>query len=108
MVVACFAVFSFFNAVQGNLTAVYPIEVLPTEIRSTGVGFAAACSRIAAAAGTFLLPIGIDSIGIDPCTVIAALICVIGAVVCQRMAPETTGEDLHASSVAPLRAGRIA
>lgn len=108
VVVACFAVFSFFNALQGNLTAVYPIEVFPTEVRSTGVGFAAACSRIAAAAGTFLLPVGIDALGIGPCMVIAAVICVIGAVVCQRMAPETTGADLHASSIAPLRAERTA
>ncbi len=104
VVVACFAAFSFFNAVQGNLTAVYPIEVLPTEVRSTGVGFAAACSRVGAAAGTFLLPVGLDTIGIGACMVIAAVICVVGAVLSQRLAPETTGEDLHTASTAPLAA----
>lgn len=91
------------NAAQGNLTAVYPIEVLPTEVRSSGVGFAAACSRVGAAAGTFLLPIGIDSIGIGACMLIAAAICVVGAVLSQVMAPETTGKGLHDTSTQPLR-----
>lgn len=104
VVVLCFAVFSFMNAAQGNLTAVYPIEVLPTEVRSTGVGFAAACSRIGAAAGTFLLPVGIDTIGIGPCMLIAAAVCVVGAVLSQVMAPETTGKGLHDTSTQPLRA----
>jgi putative MFS transporter len=104
LIVACFAVFSFFNALQGNLTAVYPIELLPTEVRSTGVGFGAACSRIGAAAGTFLLPIGIAAFGIGPCMLIAAAICVVGAVFCQRLAPETTGGSLHATSSTPIGA----
>ncbi len=104
VVVLCFAVFSFMNAAQGNLTAVYPIEVLPTEVRSTGVGFAAACSRIGAAAGTFLLPVGIDTIGIGPCMLVAAAVCVVGAVLSQVMAPETTGKGLHDTSTQPLRA----
>ncbi|WP_420368655.1 MFS transporter [Curtobacterium sp. L1-20] len=103
VVVLCFAVFSFMNALQGNLTAVYPIEVLPTEVRSTGVGFAAAVSRVGAAAGTFLLPVGIDSIGIGACMLVAAAICVVGAVLSQAMAPETTGRGLHDTSTQPLR-----
>lgn len=106
-VVAAFAVFSFFNAMQGNLTAVYPIEVLPTEVRSTGVGIAAAASRVAAAAGTFLLPLGIDAFGTGPCMLVAAGVCVVGGVVSQAMAPETTGHALHETARAPLaRAAR--
>lgn len=101
--VVCFVVFSIFNAVTGNLTAVYPIEILPTEVRASGVGVAAAVSRVGAAAGTFLLPVGIDSIGIGPCMLIDAAICVIGAVVSQVMAPESTGARLHQTSWAPLR-----
>ncbi|MGN8049024.1 MFS transporter [Curtobacterium sp. 22159] len=103
VVVLCFAVFSFMNAAQGNLTAVYPIEVLPTEVRSTGVGFAAACSRVGAAAGTFLLPVGISTIGVGVCMLIAAAICVAGALLSQAMAPETTGRGLHDTSTQPLR-----
>lgn len=94
VIVACFAAFAFFNALQGNLTAVYPVEVFPTELRSTGVGVSVAFSRIGAAAGTFLLPIGIESIGIGPCMLIAAGICLVGGAVSQFMAPETTGLSL--------------
>jgi putative MFS transporter len=106
--VGAFAVFAFFNAVTGNLTAVYPIEVFPTDVRATGVGIANAVSRIGAAAGTFLLPIGIETIGLRWCMVIAAAICVIGAVVSQLLAPETTGKSLSHTGVAAPLSPRIA
>jgi putative MFS transporter len=102
LIVLAFAVFSFFNALQGNLTAVYPIEILPTEVPSSGVGIAAACSRVAAAAGTFLLPLGITSLGTGTCMLIAAGVCVVGGVVSQVMAPETTGRALHETSRSAL------
>ena len=94
VIVACFAVFAFFNALQGNLDAVYPVEVFPTELRSTGVGVSTAFSRIGAAAGTFLLPVGISAIDIGPCMLIAAALCLLGGVVSYFMAPETTGLSL--------------
>jgi putative MFS transporter len=106
VVVGCFAVFSFFNAMSGNLTAVYPIEILPTEVRTSGVGVAAAVSRIGAAVGTFLLPLGIEAFGIGACMLIGAAICVLGAVVSQVLAPETTGRRLHETSHTALRAPR--
>ena len=109
VVVACFAVFAFFNALQGNLDAVYPVEVFPTELRSTGVGMSTAFSRIGAAAGTFLLPVGIEKFGIGPCMLVAAGICVIGGVVSQLMAPETTGLSLtHTAALRPRAAGASA
>jgi MFS family permease len=94
---------AFTNALQGNLTAVYPAEVFPTELRSTGIGFSTACSRIGAASGTFLLPIGIATTGIGPCMLIAAGICLLGGTVSPLMAPETTGLSL--SRTAALRPG---
>jgi putative MFS transporter len=103
VIVTCFAVFSLFNAVSGNLTAVYPIEILPTAVRSSGVGVAAAFSRIGAAVGTFLLPVGIETIGTGPCMVIGAGVCVVGAVTSQFLAPETTNRDLVDTSTSPLR-----
>lgn len=109
VIVVCFAFFAFFNALQGNLTAVYPVEVFPTELRSTGVGVSVAFSRIGAASGTFLLPIGIESLGIGPCMVIAAVICLIGGVVSQIMAPETTGLSLtHTARLRPGATGPAA
>ena len=109
VIVACFAAFAFFNALQGNLDAVYPVEVFPTELRSTGVGVSTAFSRIGAAAGTFLLPVGIQSIGIGPCMLIGAALCVIGGTVSQFMAPETTGLSLtHTATLRPRAAGAAA
>jgi putative MFS transporter len=107
VIVTCFAVFSLFNALSGNLTAVYPIEILPTAVRSSGVGVAAAVSRVGAAVGTFLLPVGIDTIGTGPCMLIAAAVCVVGAVVSQLMAPETTNRDLVDTSTSPLTTARV-
>lgn len=101
--VGAFAVFAFCNALTGNLTAVYPTEVFPTDVRATAVGIVNAFSRIGAAVGTFLLPIGIAAIGLGWCMVVGAAICVIGAVVSQLLAPETTGKSLsHTGAVSPL------
>lgn len=109
VLVTCFAVFAFFNALQGNLTAVYPNEVFPTELRSTGIGVSTAFSRIGAAAGTFLLPVGISTIGIGPCMLIAAGLCLLGGVVSYFMAPETTGLSLtHTVALRPRPTGATA
>jgi len=94
VVVACFAVFSFFNAAAGDLTGVYPSEVFPSELRASGIGLSAAASRVGAAAGTFLLPIGISSIGVGPSVLIGAAICAVGALASHIWAPETTGLSL--------------
>ena len=105
VVVLCFAAYAFFNALSGNLTAVYPAELFPTEVRTSGVGLASAASRIGAAVGTWLLPIGLTTLGVGPCLVIGGLLCVAGAVVSQVMAPETTGLSLAACSAATSRRG---
>jgi dihydrodipicolinate synthase/N-acetylneuraminate lyase len=46
IVLGLFLVFSFFNAIYTTLTGVYPPEVLPTEIRGIGTGFATSVSRV--------------------------------------------------------------
>ncbi len=107
ILLVCFAGFAFFNAISGDLTGVYPAEIFPSELRGTGVGFAAAASRIGATAGTFLLPIGIDHLGIGPSLVIGAVICVAGLVVTHLWAPETTDLSLTKAETAepPGRGG---
>lgn len=100
VIVLAFAVYAFFNAMSGNLTAVYPAEVFPTDVRTSGVGLASAASRVGAAIGTWLLPVGLASLGVGPCMVIGAVICVAGALVSQFMAPETTGRTLTETAMA--------
>ena len=94
VVLALFLIFSFFNAGYTTLTGIYPGEVFPTEIRGIGTGFAAAVSRLGAAAGTFLLPWSIANIGVGPSMLFAAAVAAIGAGVSQWLAPETKGMSL--------------
>ncbi|TQC44682.1 MFS transporter [Rhodococcus sp. WS4] len=94
LVLALFLVFSFFNAMYTTLTGVYPPEVLPTEIRGIGTGFATSVSRIGAGIGTFLMPVSMSSLGAGPTMLIAAAIAVAGAALSQWLAPETKGKSL--------------
>lgn len=94
VVLVLFLIFSFLNAMNGVLTSVYPGEVFPTEVRGVGTGFAAAISRLGAAAGTFLLPVGIATLGISPVLIIMAVVVASGAIVSQLWAPETRGKSL--------------
>jgi putative MFS transporter len=94
VVLTLFLVFSFFNAMYNTLTGVYPGEVFPTEIRGIGTGFAAAVSRLGAGAGTFLLPISMESLGTAPTMLIAAAVAFAGAGLSQWLAPETKGKSL--------------
>jgi hypothetical protein len=72
-------------------------------LRAQGTGFAAAFSRIGAAGGTFLLPLGIAHIGLGPSVLIGAVICAIGLAVTYLWAPETTDVSLtRTSSVEPV------
>jgi MFS transporter, putative metabolite transport protein len=106
IVLACFLVFSFFNAMYNTLTGIYPGEVFPTEVRGIGTGFAAAFSRVGAGLATFLLPWSMDNLGSGPTILIAAGVAFIGAVVSQALAPETKGMNLSDTS-AGLEHGHI-
>ncbi|MCX5561511.1 MFS transporter [Streptomyces sp. NBC_00038] len=94
VIVGGFLFFIFLNAASSALTAVYPLEVFPTSLRTTGVGFATAMSRIGAAIGTFLLPMGLDRYGPEFVLLIGAGVLALGGLVSQFLAPETTDMDL--------------
>jgi MFS transporter, putative metabolite transport protein len=98
VVLVCFLVFSFFNAMYNTLTGIYPGEVFPTEIRGIGTGFATAFSRIGAGLATFLLPLSMANLGAGPTMLIAAVVAAVGAGVSQWLAPETRGMNLSATS----------
>jgi putative MFS transporter len=97
VLICSFVAFAFFNAISGDLTGVYPAEIFPSELRGSGTGFAAAMSRVGAAGGTFLLPVGIAHLGVGPTVLIAAVICAIGLIVTYLWAPETTELSLTKS-----------
>jgi MFS transporter, putative metabolite transport protein len=99
-IAACFILFALFNAGSSVLQWVYPSELFPTEVRATALGFATAVSRIGAAIGTFLFPIGLQRLGVAHLMSIVAAICAIGWVVSIRFAPETRGLSLQRASAA--------
>ena len=94
VIVCGFLFFIFLNAASSALTAVYPLEVFPTSLRATGVGFATAMSRVGAAIGTFLLPMGLDHYGARFVLLVGAGVLAVGGLVSQFLAPETTDLDL--------------
>ncbi|NUR05721.1 MAG: MFS transporter [Nocardioidaceae bacterium] len=98
VVIASFAVFAFTVSAAGNLETVYPSELFPTELRATGVGFAASMSRIGAAVGTFLLPLSLDHFGNQTTMAIGVLVLLFGAVVSWAWAPETRHLALTSAS----------
>lgn len=89
-----FLAYSFVNAMYNVMTTIYPAEIFPTEVRAIGTGFAAAISRLGAAAGLFLIPISMEHLGFTWTMVFAGVVAFIGAIVSQILAPETAGKTL--------------
>lgn len=101
LVVACFCFYAFVSGPTNVLSWSYPNELFPTHIRATAVGFATAMTRIGATAGTFLLPILLESIGTRPTMLVGAAVVGSGLLMCILWAPETSGRSLEEVSRAP-------
>ncbi|MGO1181573.1 MAG: MFS transporter [Micrococcaceae bacterium] len=95
LVLTCFMLFAFSNAMCSAIAAFMGGEVFPTAIRSIGTGFATAVSRVGAGVGTFLLPWSMTTLGASGTMLIAAVICLVGAVITQAWAPESRGKVLQ-------------
>ncbi|WP_433855434.1 MFS transporter [Streptomyces kronopolitis] len=93
-IAVCFAIFALFHSASSVLQAVYPSEVFPTEIRATGIGFAAAVSRVGAAVGTFLVPMGMAAWGVSAVMLLGCTLSLVGALVSVTWAPETGSLEL--------------
>jgi putative MFS transporter len=101
LVLACFCMYAFCSGGPSILEFIYPTELFPTEVRATAVGIGTAISRVGAAIGTYLLPIGLTRIGVGPTMLIMAGITVLGFAVCIALAPETRGRRLAEASNVP-------
>jgi MFS family permease len=77
-----FAVFNLFmNAGPNAITFILPAEVLPTRIRSTGHGLAAACGKAGAAFGSFAFDIVESNRGLPTTLLLIAGGCAIAGMV---------------------------
>ena len=89
LMVACFGLFTLVLSAVSNLVGVYPAESFPTEVRAGGIGLATAASRLGSALSTFLLPVSVAGIGLNPTMAILAGILLFGAIISIAWAPET-------------------
>jgi putative MFS transporter len=89
-----FVVYTFVMSGGSNITQVYPPELFPTQLRASGVGLLNALSRIAAAIGTFVLPISLANWGIPGTMFWLGGVLLLGLVVTVMWAPETEREQL--------------
>lgn len=95
LVLAFFAVYALFIGGAQVLTLVYPNELFPTEIRAFAVGVGTSLSRIGAAAGTYLVPVSLSTLGIAQTMYIAAAVTLVGLVLSWVLAPETCSLNLQ-------------
>lgn len=98
LILLLFGAYALFIGGAQVLELVYPNELFPTEIRAFAVGMGSSLSRIGAAAGTWLVPISLQGIGIGNTMLIAALVSLTGLVVSVWLAPETRGMTLETAA----------
>lgn len=97
-IIAAFCCYAFLSGGPSLLEWIYPNELFPTEVRATAVGVAVGFSRLGAATGTYLVPVGLDRLDTGGVMLIGAAITAIGFVACLRWAPETKGRSLEVTS----------
>jgi len=98
IIALCFITFALFNAGSSVLQWVYPSELFPTAVRATALGFATSVSRVGAAVGTFLLPLGLQHLGVRSVMLTMAGVSFAGWVISLRSGPETLGLSLNTAS----------
>jgi len=86
---ALFALFAGVLSAASNLVYVYLPELFPTDLRASGIGLAIAASRGGSAVGTFLLPVIVAAYGVRTALGACVAVLAVGALICQRWAPET-------------------
>jgi putative MFS transporter len=84
-----FAVFAAVLSAASNLVYVYLPELFPTDLRASGIGLAIAVSRTGSAVSTFLLPVVVSAYGVRIALGACVAVLAVGAIICQRWAPET-------------------
>lgn len=98
LVLLMFGAYALFIGGAQVLELVYPNELFPTEIRAVAVGLGSSMTRIGAAAGTWLVPFSLSSIGIGNTMYAAAAVSFVGLAVSIWLAPETRGMTLEQAS----------
>ena len=96
----------FFTEFGPNTTTfIYPAEIFPLEVRTTGHGISAAAGKLGAFAGAYLFPVMLaSSFGIRGAEIVAGIVSLAGLVVTAALLPEPMGrslEDLSEQAYSP-------
>ena len=96
----------FFTEFGPNMTTfIYPAELFPTHVRTTGHGISAGCGKLGAFIGAFLFPdILASHLGLRGVMVISGVVAAAGLLLTGFTLPETRGkslEELEESAYAP-------
>lgn len=90
MMMIIFSIFAVVLSAAVILENPYPSELFDSRLRGTGLGAVIAISRVGAALGTFLLPVITNQFGVYATLFVCLISLLIGGVVCQIWAPETS------------------
>ena len=100
--VIIFGISFFFTEFGPNSTTfVYPSEIFPVKVRTTGHGVAAAMGKIGGFVGVFTFPYFMHWKGLMAAESAAAIVSVLGAVTTWFLLPETKGKSLEELSAEP-------
>jgi MFS family permease len=92
----------FFTEFGPNATTfVYPSEIFPVKVRTTGHGVAAAMGKIGGFVGVFTFPFLMAWNGLPAAEGAAAIVSVLGLIVTIFLLPETKGKSLEELSDRP-------
>ncbi len=101
--VILYGVSYFFTEFGPNTTTfVYPAELFPVDVRTTGHGMSAAAGKLGAFVGAYLFPVMLaSSLGIRLAEIVAGIVSLAGLVLTVALLPEPKGrslEDLEAQA----------
>jgi MFS transporter, PHS family, inorganic phosphate transporter len=96
----------FFTEFGPNTTTfIYPAELFPVEVRTTGHGISAGAGKLGAFAGAFLFPDMLaSSLGLRGAEIISGIVALAGLALTMALLPEPKGkslEELEAEARAP-------
>ncbi len=90
--------FLFANIGPNTTTFIFPTELYPTQIRTTGHGISAGAAKLGAGIFTFLIPVLTASLGANSVVGILAMISFVGTVLTIITLKETKGKSLEETS----------
>jgi PHS family inorganic phosphate transporter-like MFS transporter len=92
----------FFTEFGPNATTfVYPSEIFPVKVRTTGHGIAAAMGKVGGFIGVFTFPFFMNWHGLPAAEGAAAIVSLLGLIVTIFLLPETKGKSLEELSEQP-------